>query len=440
MTKKLITSLSIIALTAVIVIGGTIAYYNDTETSTGNIFTAGSIDLKVDHTYASYNGEECLGTCDVTGNDLIENGGFETPVPIGTWHVYPNGISGWAVINGAGIEIQRNSVAGAPHLGNQLVELDSHGAGSQSTMEQIIDTVPGQKYKFSFWHSPRPNNLPTDGSDNQIEFNVEVTSTSGSLVTDTIGETYSGSGTVWTEYVYNFIALDTETTIRFSDAGTQSDTLGGYLDDVSVYELDCEDFSYEYGGICTLWGERDLGGDGNDAFWNFSDVKPGDYGTNMISLHVYDNDAYVCLLPNNIEDNENGVMDPEVEAGDTTSNEGELSGELEFFIWSDENGNNTFESNEPILVDAGTPFNLIQTEIVQLSLTGNAPISIVGISWCAGEQTGPTDDDSNQSLSCDGNGMGNIAQTDQVIADFVAYAEQIRNNTGFNCQEINLGD
>ena len=136
-------------------------------------------------------------------------------------------------------------------------------------------------------------------------------------------------------------------------------------------------------------------------------------------------------------------MDPELEASDTTDDgipNGELSGELEFFIWSDENGNNAFESTEKILVDAGTPFNQIPTEIVALSLTGNAPISIVGLSWCAGEQTGPTLLNSNQSLSCDGNGMGNIAQTDQVIADFVAYAEQIRNNSEFNCQQINLGD
>ena len=59
MNKKLIISLSIIGVVAVAAIGATVAYYNDTETSTGNIFTAGTLDLKVDHTRASYNGEEC---------------------------------------------------------------------------------------------------------------------------------------------------------------------------------------------------------------------------------------------------------------------------------------------------------------------------------------------------------------------------------------------
>lgn len=48
MTKQLITSLSIIGLVAAIAIGGTIAYFSDTETSIGNTFGAGEIDLKID--------------------------------------------------------------------------------------------------------------------------------------------------------------------------------------------------------------------------------------------------------------------------------------------------------------------------------------------------------------------------------------------------------
>jgi len=49
MKKKIIISLSIIGVVAAIVIGGTIAYFSDTETSTGNTFTAGAIDLKIDN-------------------------------------------------------------------------------------------------------------------------------------------------------------------------------------------------------------------------------------------------------------------------------------------------------------------------------------------------------------------------------------------------------
>jgi predicted ribosomally synthesized peptide with SipW-like signal peptide len=48
MNKKILISLSVIAAVAAIAIGGTIAYFSDTETSTGNTFTAGSLDLIVD--------------------------------------------------------------------------------------------------------------------------------------------------------------------------------------------------------------------------------------------------------------------------------------------------------------------------------------------------------------------------------------------------------
>jgi len=58
MSKKILISLSVIGAVAALAIGGTIAYFSDTETSTGNTFTAGSIDLKIDdHCY--YNGLEC---------------------------------------------------------------------------------------------------------------------------------------------------------------------------------------------------------------------------------------------------------------------------------------------------------------------------------------------------------------------------------------------
>jgi len=49
MNKKIILSLSVIGIVAVIAIGGTVAFFSDTETSTGNTFTAGAIDLKIDN-------------------------------------------------------------------------------------------------------------------------------------------------------------------------------------------------------------------------------------------------------------------------------------------------------------------------------------------------------------------------------------------------------
>jgi len=47
MNKKILISLSTIAAVAAIAIGGTVAYFSDTETSTGNTFSAGTLNLQV---------------------------------------------------------------------------------------------------------------------------------------------------------------------------------------------------------------------------------------------------------------------------------------------------------------------------------------------------------------------------------------------------------
>lgn len=45
--RKILVSLSIIAVVGAIAIGGTIAYFSDVETSTGNTFSAGTLDLQI---------------------------------------------------------------------------------------------------------------------------------------------------------------------------------------------------------------------------------------------------------------------------------------------------------------------------------------------------------------------------------------------------------
>src|SRR3989344_8311637 len=47
--KKILLSLSVVAAVAVVVVGATTVFFSDTETSTGNAFTAGAIDLKIDN-------------------------------------------------------------------------------------------------------------------------------------------------------------------------------------------------------------------------------------------------------------------------------------------------------------------------------------------------------------------------------------------------------
>src|SRR3989338_7821301 len=53
--KKIITSLGVIIAAAALVVGATTAFLSDTETSSGNTFAAGAIDLKIDNE-SYYNG------------------------------------------------------------------------------------------------------------------------------------------------------------------------------------------------------------------------------------------------------------------------------------------------------------------------------------------------------------------------------------------------
>jgi len=55
---KILMSVSLIAFVGALVIGGTQAFFSDTESSTGNVFAAGAIDLRIDN-HAWYNGLEC---------------------------------------------------------------------------------------------------------------------------------------------------------------------------------------------------------------------------------------------------------------------------------------------------------------------------------------------------------------------------------------------
>ncbi|MBA2753300.1 MAG: hypothetical protein H0U40_02400 [Chloroflexia bacterium] len=165
------------------------------------------------------------------GSDLVANGGFEDPVVNTGSFAVLNAILGWTLAYGPGIEVQ-NRVAGTPNGGNQHVELDSRGS---SAMYQDIATVPGVSYTVSFWVSPRPNVSAAD--------NVLSASWDGGVL-ETISSGLGGSETVWVQYAYSVTATSSLTRLQFADVGV-SNSLGSYLDDVSVVEV-------QY-GICTLY-------------------------------------------------------------------------------------------------------------------------------------------------------------------------------------------
>ncbi len=78
---RLLLSLAVLVFAGGLVAGGTGAFFSDTETSTGNVFAAGALDLKVDST-AHYNHMVCVPRVDTAGyNWQPEPGAFPNGVP-----------------------------------------------------------------------------------------------------------------------------------------------------------------------------------------------------------------------------------------------------------------------------------------------------------------------------------------------------------------------
>jgi hypothetical protein len=166
------------------------------------------------------------GTAGMARANLIVNGSFEDPQLSGaSWAVYGH-ISGWETISGPGIEVQRN-VAGSSFDGSQHVELDSHnwqGTGSNSAMQQAVNTILGQSYVLTFAYSPRPGQaLETNGI--EVLWNNKVIAA--------VKESGAGkSNTSWSTWSYSLVGSGADL-LGFRAVG-RDDSLGGYLDAVSL--------------------------------------------------------------------------------------------------------------------------------------------------------------------------------------------------------------
>ena len=164
-----------------------------------------------------------------------------------------------------------------------------------------------------------------------------------------------------------------------------------------------------------------------DKFFNFDDIKPGDEGENTISLHVLNNDAYVCAAVSNLTSDDNGLTEPESEV-DTTdgAGNGELDDEMVWTIWRDDGtgggiaGNNIQDGTEPTLT-SGNPVNGVLT--INDSTTGPllaTETAYLGVAW---------------SLPAS---SGNETQTDSMTGDISFQVVQSRNNDNFVCGQIEI--
>ncbi len=194
-------------------------------------------------------------------------------------------------------------------------------------------------------------------------------------------------------------------------------------------------------------------------FFNFRDLKPGDWGEDTISLHVNNNDSYLCADVTLTSDNDNDITEPEGDDGDlgpAGPSNGDLADAINFYWWADD-GDNVYEEGERLL-PAGTlgALNVGQTATVALAdsqtniwnVTGpikGGDTRYIGKAWCFGnsEFTPYPAKDDNEDINtnptvrpvlCDGKSVNNLSQTDSMTADIAFRAVQSRNNDGFVCQ------
>ncbi len=154
----------------------------------------------------------------------------------------------------------------------------------------------------------------------------------------------------------------------------------------------------------------------NDAIsFTLSDLKPLDEGDIDYDLINGENEAFICALVTETENNDNGVNDPESDAGDTTDGVG--NGELGDFL------NFSFNGNSGSLSAISGLWQTVGTAAPNASTSS-------GFEYCFGEFDG--------SGACVlGSGDDNLAQTDSLSADVEFYAVQTRNNEGFSCSDLN---
>lgn len=420
MSKKIIISLSIIGAIAAVVGGATIALFNDTETSAGNILIAGEMDLQVDHTWQTYNDVEC-NTCDLTlisdlSNMVVAKNGVAFVDPYPAVYVGSNSPffihSAWTAQNDPIL-----SAANAEWI------WESDPTKTEDLTNNAIYTLR----KTFEWYGPV---ITSDlwfavGSDNSVEVWLN-----GTKIGENTGEYGYREGSMLhipSAAVTGLIGQG-ENILEFKVknwalAGSTIYTNPAGLIYKFYLSGNCQD-SY-FRSHCNLWGLKDL--EPGDTFWNFNDIKPGDHGTNIISLHAYNNDASACLFAGNVVDLDNTLTEPELALSDTLL-DGELSPFIEIFAWEDTDHDNVYDTTETVLISAGSPLTVVMYPAIALQASHT---KFVGLAWCAGTQTVIGD-----VISCNGSTMGNIAQTDSFTADLTAYAEQQRNNGDFRCPNV----
>ena len=432
---KIGKSLLVILLLATVAVRGTQAFFSDRETSSGNLFTAGSIDLRVDNT-AHYNGLVCEE---------------------GEWVCHP-----WAdavVVEDQGKRKDGSSVlAERSDAGVALGVAETAGAASDTP-------IIGSFYSLGFGGSLilRFDNLIENGTGDDLRI-YEVTGgvypdEKATIEASQDGVTWVVLGTATRDEDFDLGSLEWASYVRITDttAGTFEPAADGFDLD-AVKALHCGADPDLAGESCEglSWGETDIE-DGIHKFFDFDDIKPGDRGEDTVSLHVYDNDAWARMKVTVTKDTDNTCTNSEEIAEDDAcaapNGPGELRENLDFLIWLDEGIEPGFQGKQN---DIGEGDNLKQDEEIGLveagAIDADGETHDIWQGLMAAYTThGCTDTDGStnsgrcQGLAVDGRMVasttyyfgitwnlpidtGNEAQTDIFSSDISFEVEQYRNN------------
>jgi hypothetical protein len=360
------------------------AFSNSVLSDRGNGISSGSFDFQVCYSYSSRDTEGCPFTIYSGTNDIVQQTGknatlVQTPYP----------------------PIWKASIPGAVWIWNTSTVTD-----------------PSKEVSFSFlrefyWMGDAANQTIEIASDNSHMIYLNGWPVGFSLT----GNNYAGTKTYSLRGALRQGRNVLNITVK-NFKGDSTTNSAGLLYKIEIWRSDCAVLKKSIDG---------------KAIYNFEDVKPGDKGTDVLCLMASGSDAWACLKVEDKQDKENGLIDPEKEAGDITPLKGELSKYINFFGWNDTNHNNQYDDGEVELF-SGSFINNAPVFRIADSTNGKllkGKTEYLGIFWCFGTINGIA----THKLSCDGSSpLNNQAQTDILKADLAFSAIQVAiNNANFRC-------
>lgn len=182
----------------------------------------------------------CLCGAPASGENLIENGGFERPVvPDGTYRLFGKGqaFPGWQVVGDRGTvaviggNYTHSGIAFVPHRGDQWLDLTGI-SNTRTGVRQLVQTKPRQLYTLSFFVGNVYNPGGIFGVSSRVELLINGKRVRFAKNDDTSATQRQG----WKKFSVRFEATDDFAFISFKNADPSDDNSNG-LDSVTLQEF-----------------------------------------------------------------------------------------------------------------------------------------------------------------------------------------------------------